>query len=267
MALPCSSPRARGARTHRVSKIGRMLLGDSQGDIGRLCWGEGGDSHLAEARQGVSSKPPRYQVWGWPYSQACVLAAWLAGGCCPLPGHTAGPGAPIPAAPIGDGAGDGEHRRPPSPLPHEPWHGPGHVPSPPLLLPHGEWLWAQVPSRGAVRWAEPSCVAADDQARGTASPAVHRCGRKDAAQGEAAWGWRGTGTPVHSPRSGGRGDALLLRWALTGSLCLSTSLLPCSEFPGAFKEVLELPASGSHRGLLPEGVSPHLPLRVCRRHR
>lgn len=142
-------------------------------------------------------------------------------------------------------------------------HNPGHVPSPPA-----PWSTAvgSVSSRGVVWQVETSCMAADSQVTGTVWFAVRWHGRKHVAWERQGGAGENRGHP-RCPRCWGCCGSLLLRWALTGSLCLSTSLPPCSKFPGACTEVLELPASRSHRGLLPEGVSPHLPLRVCRRHR
>lgn len=199
------------------------------------------------------------------HPQACVLVAWPCGGGCPLPARAMGLGAPIPAAPAGDGTGDGEHggssatAATAATAATEPQHGPGLCP-----VEAGCGLGAVQGSGTAGRNLVCGCRRPSER-HGVARHAPARGGKVlPPGGGEAARGCRGTGTPARSLCGRGRRGASLLRWALTGSLCL---LLPCSEFPGAFKEVLELPASGSHRGLLPEGVSPHLPLRVCRRHR
>jgi len=76
-ALPCSSPGVRGRRAQRASEIGRTLLGDCRGDSGVLCRGERGDSHPAEAGQGVSSKPPSTRFGaGCIPRHACSRHGW-----------------------------------------------------------------------------------------------------------------------------------------------------------------------------------------------
>lgn len=99
-------------------------------------------------------------------------------------------------------------------------HNSGHVPSLPA-----PWSTAvgSVSSRGVVWQVEISCMAADSQVTGTVWFAVRWHGRKHVAwerQGGAGENW---GHP-RCPRSWGCCGSLLLHWALTGSLCLSTSL-------------------------------------------